>query len=816
MPQPNQSQSPPHLRLLRLQRSTTGSPSDPEPMRHQSSFFSNASVRRIGSSPRARPVATSIADIFIRSLVVAGFCREHSPRSRGFSTTSAKASWGSTRDRALGRGRRLDPAKHLPRFISRVERLGVHRSKTQKIFASTAAQRVEVPDSEDSRINEPTTLQTLHETPNDYARLKHPNYLNSVSRQPQHEHTSFEPLPHSIASHEEHKPVRRCDTEHEVNNEEKPIQFADRTESWKSDAKKLYHETAEIFKELLGDELWEEAAHAAAAFDPFPPRFDNTESSLDLSTVRKLEQHIRDKSISNHYLFSLYRELPSPGVKHLSQRSRGLLLRRFANPPDRRWIDTRRYLALVEDMLTANLPLSRSLWTSAIHLAGRSSGNVVTKAGLIQGIGLWNKMEHSAGVQSDEVVFTILFTTAVKAGQYKVADRLVEEMAKRKIQFGRMGKISYIFYQGLIGDADGVRRAFHDFVKAGELVNTTVTNCLMTSFLNAGEPGSAMQIYQHVLQTQSKTRIARQGLTAELIAYRKSSKKLGRVLQASASLKNRLPRHHSALQEALQMGPDTRTFYILLSHHTHKTGDLKAFESVLMDMEKTFAVPPRGLIFLLLFEGFARHGRYNGDWTAAKLRMAWRAYLRDLYETKIRIQRQSFALPPDYVWHNPLRDDSTATPNVLMSSSTELYIPLPLATTEASQGQEEPQSHEEHQGQEETQSSISGDDGQHGADLDVDFDVRRSQIEPRPREEETVEWLDYRAENGVFLSRRMIIIILRAFGACCGSDDLMEVWIRMESIWQPEKRRGLDVLAVREELEFQMNRALRREESGER
>ncbi|RDW57081.1 pentatricopeptide repeat protein [Aspergillus mulundensis] len=832
MPQPNKSQSPPHLRSLPAQGSSRGLPSDPEPMRHQASFLSNASVRRIGSSPRARPVATSVADIFIRSLVVAGYCHEHSPRSRGISTTSAKTSWGSAGNRALGRGRRLAPAKHLPKFINRIESFGLRRPKTQRIFTSTVAQRVEVPDSEDNRINDSSTPQSSHATPVNYARLNRPSDPNSASRRLQHEHTSLEPSPHNIASHEDRKHVTSRATDHEVSNEENPVRLADRTESYKSAAKRLYHDTAEVFKELLGDKGWEEATLAAAAFDPFPPRFDNSQSSVNFSTVRQFEEHIADKSKSNHFLFSLYRELPSPGVKHLSRRSRGLLLRRFANPPDCRWIDSRRYLALVEDMLAANYSMSRSLWSSAIYLAGRSSGNAVTKGGLIRAIGVWNQMEHLAGIRSDSAVFTILFTTAIKAGQYSVAERFVEEMAKRKIQFDRMGKISNIFYRGVIGDADGVCRAFDEYINTGELVDTAVMNCLMTSLLNAGEPGSAMQVYQRLLQTRSETRIARQGLTADLVAYRKFSKKTGRVFQASASLKSKLPQHHSALQEALPTGPDTRTFHILLAHHAHKSGDLNAFESVLMDMEKTFAVPPRGLIFLLLFEGFARHGRRNRGWTVAKLRMVWRAYLRDLYESKIRTQHQSFALPPNYVWHNPLRDDGTATPSVLMSSSTELYMPLPFATTEASQGQEEHQpsvygqeerqssvyGQEERQssvyGQEEPQPSIYGDDDLYRPDLDVDFYLQTGPAQPRPREEETVKWLEYRIENGVFLGRRMIIIILRAFGACCGPDDIMEVWLRMEGVWQPEKRRGLDVLAVKEELEYQMNRARRRVDFG--
>jgi hypothetical protein len=75
-----------------------------------------------------------------------------------------------------------------------------------------------------------------------------------------------------------------------------------------------------------------------------------------------------------------------------------------------------------------------------------------------------------------------------------------------------------------------------------------------------------------------------------------------------------------------------------------------------------------------------------------------------------------------------------------------------------------------------------------------------------PPDEDDLEFLERRIENGVFLGRRMIITILRAFGTCCSENDLMEVWLRIERIWQPEKRKGLDVLAVKEELAKQLER----------
>ncbi|KAL4921245.1 hypothetical protein BDW62DRAFT_175270 [Aspergillus aurantiobrunneus] len=807
MPHPNKSQSPPHLRYLPSQGSITGVLFDPKPMRNPAFFFPN----RIGSSRRSRPVATSIADIFVRSLVMAGYCHEHSPPSRGLSTMSRKAGRGMARsceDKGVERSSRWFPARSSPGSLSRIESLGEYRSRTQRMSNSSVAQRLEIYDPNNHRIDQAST-QPSHRTHFDYVKFNHADCLGKDSRPSHSRKMDHNRLYDSIVPHEDRKCVIGRSKRDEVDHKQDPVWASGRADSYKSSAKKLYQHTLEMYQELFGGSIaWKEAADAVAAFKPYPPRFDNTESSIELSSVRKLEEHIMDKKKANHYIFTLYRELPSPGVKHLSKRSRGALLRRFAHPRDRRWVDARRYLALVEDMLTAGLPVSRSLWTSAIYLAGRSSSKV-TKDDLVRAIGLWNQMEHLAGIRSDGVVFTILFDIAIKAGQYTVADRLLEEMKKRNIQFGRAGKVTNVFYYGLLGDPDGVCRAFDEFVDSGEIVDTAVMNCLLASFLRAGEPESAKQIYHRLLQTRTTTQLVGQNLTSELVVYRKNAKKLDRVLQVSASLQGTLPKHHRALQEAVLVGPDTRTFHILLSHHAYKSGSLNAFKSVLNDMEDVFPVPPRGMIYLLLFDGFAHHGRHKKGWTADKLRIVWKAYLRALYESKTRVHHRSFALSPSFVWENPLANTGVTGPSVSTDKSSELYTPLPSAAINRQDMSSGPQ------GQNEGQFSVNEDginiDEKRTPDLDDDINI--PSVDPmqlRQREGDNLEPLENRLENGVFLGRRMIIIILRAFGTCCGPDDVMEVWLRMESIWQPNKRRGLDVLAVKEELEKQLNKTSRR------
>ncbi|KAI9367915.1 hypothetical protein BJX61DRAFT_526289 [Aspergillus egyptiacus] len=816
MPHSIKSQSPPHLRLLSAQGSNRGLPFGVKSMRTSASFLPNASVRRISSPRRPRPVATSVADFFVRSLVLAGYCHEHSPHSRYASTMSAKALNGAAKEeeaRGTGGTRKQFSSKGPPAcWSSRVQGLRAHRPKTQRMFNSSVAQRLETYDAEDRRV-EQTHEHRSHVSD---VKSKHADRLGTEPVPPlsrkaitsDHTHVDISPpaYPNRATDHDAERK--------EVDLEQNPLRDREDDGGAKSHKKKLYDFASELYQAVFGSN-WREAVDAVVPFQHFPPQTDTTTSAVELSSVQKLIEALLDKKKSNHYVFTLYRDLPSPGVAHLSKRDRGTLLRRFAHPRDRRWVDARRYLALVEDMVTAGFPLSRSLWSSAIHLAGRATSKT-TKQDLVRAIGLWNQMEHVAGIQSDGVVFGILFDIAIKAGQYTVADRLLKEMERRGLQFGRAGKVTRIYYYGLVGDADAVYRAFDEFVEGGEIVDIAVMNCLMASLLKAGETKTTEQMYQRLLQApatqpavyskQLPAYLASPNLTSELTLYRKRNKKVGLLLELSASLKDSLPEHHRALQEAILLAPDTRTFHIFLSHHAYRSGNLKALTSVLDDMEKFFSVPPRGMVYLLIFDGFAHQSRYRKSWSAEKLWMVWNSYLQALYESKARLHRRSPALPASVVWKNPLRNNA-----MLPSSTSTTTPPTPSSssvTADAQEGLSESREEDGHQisgkGEVECDNATSKHNGA------IDVSAIHVPAREGPHKPEDLETLERRIENGVFLGRRMIIIILRAFGACCGHDDVMEVWLRMESIWEPGLRKGLDVLAVKEELQRQLERTAKR------
>lgn len=711
------------------------------------------------------------------------------------------------------------------------------------MFSSDAAQgaKDEVHDEETSkdrpREEKLLTTEPLAET--EVGRRKDLGDIPShqLSNQPGHDSITDNPVTFSNAK-SGHSPTDAPDKTTSLHTKSDLSTGSDSSHPHRrmNSAAEKYTSTSEFYHATIGKRMdWKEAVETVTKNEQtnsrriknikYTKRWNalnrnkSKRSATDIPSVKALAVALWQEEKSNQYLFRLYRNLPTPGVSYLSKRTRGELLRRFANPPNRRWVDARRYLALVEDMIRSNLSLSRSLWTSAINLAGRAAGRLLKKD-LIRALGLWQQMEYVAGIQSDEVVFDILLDAAIKSGQYTVADRLLVEAKKRDLDFDRFGKVTTIYFSGMRQDIEGIRRNYADLVNSGRFMDTVVLNCLVVAFIRADDVKSAEQLYHSMMQAQTTAQKHLMGadgtghphlptLSSEFTIYRRRSRKLGRLLEISAPLKDLLPELHKALQEALPMTPDTRTFHILLKYHAHESGNLHGFMSVLADMENTFAVPPRGMIYLLLFEGFSQHGRRRKMWSAERLHEAWRAYLRVLYESKHRLDERFLPQTRKIVWENPLASTAAALalkPRRAKDEASGLYTPLPSVNSKAEAESEEAQVQQSESQMEEDPSEKEDEEYDMADDIDVDElfgSPARNQQEPQQDE---LEEMERRIENGAFLGRRMIVMILRAFGACCGPQEVMEVWIKMERIWQPEKRKVLDVIVVREELEKQLSR----------
>ncbi|KAF7114321.1 hypothetical protein CNMCM5793_008273 [Aspergillus hiratsukae] len=812
------------------------------PISDTPSFHYNASIKRLGTSRGVRPSVASIAEIFVNSLVMASFCREHSRRNRGLSTLAVKTSTHNLahiKGKSLTIIRRLTSGKRPTSSNSQVGCFGFDRLRAQRTFNSGVVQKVKDDDQGEGYGIEKDVACLDRRAEDLGAGRKQGHNGQSASLRskrksfPDDTSPSKEPHPNAFDEFFSNKKEGQFDAL------ESPIHLIEPLSGKQSNPSSS--ETHPTKLECLLDRKEASGPDADLSQTQAPPLKvgkDTDRDAIEFQAVERFLEAVEDPKKTNQYIFRLYRDLPSPGVAHLSKRTRSIVLRRMSQPPNRRWADARRYLAIVEDMIAAKLPLSPALWTSAIHLAGRAMGHV-KKQDLVRSIGIWQQMEHLAGIESDPVVFTILFDIAIKASQFTVADRLLQEMSKRGIEFRRAGKVSKIYYYGMLRDVNGIHRAFDEFLAAGEIVDTAVLNCLMTSFIRAGKIRIAESLYQRMMQAQAAARRAEDtddkgapthqpALASELVLYRKAARELNRAFEKAARNKHTLPAHYRALQESIPMSPDTRTFHIFLSYHALHSGNLQAFSKIVEDMEKTFAIPPRGMIYLLLFEGFARHGRKKKGWTADKLRFAWRSYLRALYESRTRLNGDFSIHRPTLTWENPLKADSATVLTPLADSSRPtlgLYTPLPSSTadikavsnisermdgndvpstSEIKDTSEENEVHDNSQDIDEEKAEIN--DGEQtielddGIDLDVD-DLFLVPTESAPSGSDPMEHeLGRRIENGVFLGRRMILVVIRAFGTCCAPEEVMDVWLSLERIWRPQKRKALDVLAVKEEL----------------
>ncbi|KAJ5931553.1 hypothetical protein N7516_006042 [Penicillium verrucosum] len=773
-----------------------------------------SSVRRL-CPRRPRPSVASIADIFVGSLVLASFCHEHSPNRRGLSTVAWSASDHSLR-KFQGKGatgRRQLPPRRQPEYSSSRFQLS-----QPKRWISNGLARTNDDNTEEYNIE--TELREEAETDNDYIPLW-PAKNEDAESQTHCERFDFT-----------YDFDRRIEITKHIKADidpKQPDKYPRQSfPSWLQPEKEKHLSTSKLYEKSLANYDWEEAVNAVAPYSRYKKTYkDDSPDQMEIHSVEKLVRTLwEEPNPSTQYLFRLYRDIPAPGVALLSKRTRGALLRLFAHPRDRRWVDARRYLALVDDMVTARLPLSRSLWSSAIHLSGRANGKVL-KRDLIRAVGMWQKMEHIAGVKADEVVFNILFDIAIKASAFKVADRLEEEMTERGLSFSRCGKTSKIYYFGMIRDVEGIRETFDDFVRSGEIVDTVVMNCLVASFLRAGDIQTAEQLYARMLEKQSSNnkRLSHSddgshdggsNLSYDMPQYRERSRKLGRVLKKSSALKEKFPEYHRALQDSLSIAPDTRTFYIFLRHYAYNTGQLDSFMAVIRDMEKTFIVPPRAIIYLFLFEGFALHGRRKKQWSAENLRLTWHAYIRALRDSNARLRGLNLNLNNrKMTWENPLAKSVaidveeppvTDSPNGLyMALPTEDTVGNPEGSEETADGSAMDDSQDTEQDAK-PELDETEDESTEIEELDVD-EVFNPRLQfPSEAEQEEVWDPEQRLENGLFVGRRMITVILQAFGTCCGPQEVLEVWLQLERLWHPQQRKAIDVFAVKEELDKQMSR----------
>lgn len=381
----------------------------------------------------------------------------------------------------------------------------------------------------------------------------------------------------------------------------------------------------------------------------------------EISVMREFVDLLLDDYSSNPALFRAYKRLPQPGVAFLPRGTIRLFLQRMSTPWQKNQKSMIRYLSLIDDMQKANLPISRAEWASAVYLAGRSFARV-TDAEVTTSFRLWKQMEQEAGVKAHNVTFNILFDIAVRANKYPLAQMVLKEMHDRGLRLNRLGRVSVIYYHGLRGDGDAVRKSYRDFVDAGEIVDTLVLNCVMAALFNAQEPTAAEQIYERMkslhCETSRETRSDGKaafyrrypGPGSDIINRELAANALGRVLLPSARLKDLLPDQHKALQESMPLTPDHTTFRTMISYHANVSGNLNRITVLMNEMSEMFALPFQGIHYQLLFKGFALHGATmdpDATWSVKRLDLVWAACRNAVRDGLASRQRGKSVATPD-------------------------------------------------------------------------------------------------------------------------------------------------------------------------
>ncbi|KAL9122503.1 MAG: hypothetical protein Q9187_000940 [Circinaria calcarea] len=342
------------------------------------------------------------------------------------------------------------------------------------------------------------------------------------------------------------------------------------------------------------------------------------------STIDRAVSAISDLTTTHEALFESYQALPFPGVSYLPLDARRLLLRRLSVVEKKIERETLRYLSIVGDMKAAEIQLSEGEWNSAIHLAGRCFSKV-TATEVEYAIRTWKEMEEEAGVKSSHVTYNILFDIATKAGKFTLAEIILKEMHAQRMEVNRFSQVGLIYYHGLKGDGDGVRRAYRDLVEQGQIVDTVVLNCVIASLLRAGELATADQVYQRMKVMYAK----RTGAKLPSNTF-KGSRELGKMLNRAAKHFKNDSLKRQKLQDEQSLAPNVHTYVIYLEHHVSQTGELQCIANLLDEMQ-FLGLPIHGRLFMELFRGFFLHGgiRYT-SWTAARLEDVWTSFVQVL------------------------------------------------------------------------------------------------------------------------------------------------------------------------------------------
>ncbi|KAF2662144.1 hypothetical protein K491DRAFT_773282 [Lophiostoma macrostomum CBS 122681] len=342
--------------------------------------------------------------------------------------------------------------------------------------------------------------------------------------------------------------------------------------------------------------------------------------------IEKLEELIRDESSSHAEIYTCYRLLPTPRIVYLRSKTIRAMLHHLSivERPNQR--SMHRFLSILDDLKTAHIHVTRSEWTTAIYFAARSLGKVSADE-LQSALYVWRDMEKRADIQGGFVTLNVLFDAAVKAGKYTLAETFIKEMHARKLKFHRHFRISLLYYYGVMGSGDAIRRTYQELVEAGDVVDTVVMNAVIASLIRAGEPTAG----EHVFERMKRLHAAKSNPSPMPHDWRER-RLLGLKLTHESGKLDKDTEQYEDLQDSAPMAPDSRTYGLLIRHQAATAGNIDRVTELLEEMARD-SVPIDGTIFIVILYGFNSFGgvRYS-SWTRDKLERVWSEYLASVQD----------------------------------------------------------------------------------------------------------------------------------------------------------------------------------------
>lgn len=440
-----------------------------------------------------------------------------------------------------------------------------------------------------------------------------------------------------------------------------------------------------------------------------------------------------------------------------------------------------RYFTLLNDCVAENVELKYWMWTSAVVFAGKWVRNTTT-AQVKGAIETWMRMEDH-GHQANVMTFSVLFQIAVRAGRFALADAIFNELKARDLELDRFFRINVIYYAGERQDGDGVRQAFRDLVNAGEIVDTSVMNCVITALLRAGEFAPA----EHVFYRMKSLHEQKFGIEAPREWQNK--KQLAKLLNRTGQDLRREKEAHEAsffgaafssidkrekIQNASPIAPDERTYQILIKHHVYTSGELDKVKTYLAEM-RAQEMRIHGSVYVHILRGFQAHGGFQSSlWDRNSLEEIWKEILAEMKPFESAIE----ASEPAQVEEVPRAEpEESRSPGISNESDNYDMLGAMMSDQHNSNPVPEPHLHAEIPDQPEQ----LGTENQTYTPLTGAPPPDNEQAQTEPIDEVVSEIAEF--EPQAHISKGLAVSAAYAFHNCFGKRRMLEVWKELRVKW---------------------------------